>query len=100
MPTRTLGLTGDNSQINVAFPGFVYWYRPVWIGFFGLGQELWFGHPGLLSALCYSVPIVATTLLVMAGMETWRTELAIAALAVASGAWMSGMSTKGTWSNT
>jgi len=64
---------------------------PYGLAFLAWGQGLRFGHPGLLSALCYTVPIVATTLLILAGMETWRTELAIAALAVASGAWMSGM---------
>ena len=66
---------------------------PYGLAFLAWGQGLRFGHPGLLSALCYSVPIVAITLLVLAGMETWRTELAIAALAVAGGAWMSGTGT-------
>ncbi|MGM0758784.1 MAG: DMT family transporter [Thermodesulfobacteriota bacterium] len=66
---------------------------PYGLAFLAWGQGLRFGHPGLLSALCYTVPIVATTLLVLAGMETWRTELAIAALAVAIGAWISGMGT-------
>jgi drug/metabolite transporter (DMT)-like permease len=66
---------------------------PYGLAFLAWGQGLRFGHPGLLSALCYSVPIVAITLLVLAGMETWRTELAIAALAVAGGSWMSGTGT-------
>lgn len=51
---------------------------------------------GQASGLYYTVPIVATTLLVLTGMEAWRTELAIAALAVAGGAWMSGTGKLGT----
>jgi drug/metabolite transporter (DMT)-like permease len=69
---------------------------PYGLAFLAWGQGLRSGHPGLLSALCYSVPIVATTLLILAGMETWRMELAIAALAVAGGAWMSGTGNLGT----
>jgi hypothetical protein len=52
---------------------------------------------GLASGLCYTVPIVAIALLVLAGMEAWRTELAIAGLAVAGGAWMSGTGKQGKW---
>jgi len=33
---------------------------------------------------------VATTLLILAGMEAWRMELALAALAVTCGAWLAG----------
>ena len=61
---------------------------PYGLAFLAWGQGLRFGHPGLLSALCYTVPILATLVLVLAGMETWRPELGVAALAVASGAWM------------
>jgi drug/metabolite transporter (DMT)-like permease len=70
---------------------------PYGLAFLAWGQGLRLGHPGLLSAMCYTVPIVATALLVLAGMEAWRTELAIAALAVAGGAWMSGTGKQGTW---
>ncbi|MFP4259439.1 MAG: DMT family transporter [Desulfovermiculus sp.] len=69
---------------------------PYGLAFLAWGQGLRLGHPGLLSALCYTVPLVATSLLILAGMEAWRIELIIAALAVAGGAWMSGTGNLGT----
>jgi len=63
---------------------------PYGLAFMAWGQGLRYGHAGLLSALCYTVPVVATTLLILAGMEAWRMELALAALAVTCGAWLAG----------
>jgi drug/metabolite transporter (DMT)-like permease len=63
---------------------------PYGLAFICWGYGLCFGQTKILSALCYSVPIIATLLLILAGIEEWRSELAIAALAVACGAWLAG----------
>ena len=63
---------------------------PYGLAFLAWGQGLRYGHAGFLSALCYTVPVVATSLLILAGMEAWRIELALAALAVTCGAWLAG----------
>jgi drug/metabolite transporter (DMT)-like permease len=86
-----LETTALHVSAAVLLPAAIIGIGPYGLAFLAWGQGLRFGHPGLLSALCYTVPIVATTLLVLAGMETWRTELAIAAVAVSCGAWMAGM---------
>lgn len=68
---------------------------PYGLAFLAWGQGLRFGHTGVLSSLCYTVPLVATTLLIFAGAETWRPQLILAALAVAGGAWMASDSSGG-----
>ncbi len=67
---------------------------PYGLAFLAWGQGLRYGHAGFLSALCYTVPVMATSLLILAGMEAWRMELALAALAVTSGAWLAGRDKK------
>ena len=71
---------------------------PYGLAFMAWGQGLRYGHAGFLSALCYTVPVVATSLLILAGMEAWRMELALAALAVSCGAWLAGRDEKKTLS--